>query len=107
MGRRQRRHDIHRRDGAPDQNQSEPGAALDILDTTDEPGKPALLTEFHEQVKRLPDNQQTIFELRYYGGLSQAQVAQVLVLHPKQVSRPWLAATGRLAQWLKAIHEPL
>jgi DNA-directed RNA polymerase specialized sigma24 family protein len=39
-------------------------------------------------------------------GFSQAEIAQMLGLQPKQVSRRWLAATGQLAQWLKAFREP-
>ena len=47
-----------------------------------------------------------MFELRYYGGFSQAEIARMLGLQPKQVSRRWLMATGQLAQWLKAFREP-
>jgi RNA polymerase sigma factor (sigma-70 family) len=64
-----------------------------------------MLTEFHQQVETLPVDLRTVFELRYYGGYTQAEIAQILSLHPKQVSRRWLAATGRLSRWLKGFAE--
>jgi len=106
MAMRQRRDDAHRRKGAPDEPAHPSLAGYDRADTTNEPARLAVLTEFHEQVETLPDDQRTVFELRYYGGFSQAEIAQVLGLHPKQVSRRWLAATGRLAHWLKGFTEP-
>jgi RNA polymerase sigma factor (sigma-70 family) len=106
MAKRQRRHEVHRLTGTYDLDQNVELSLVESPDTTNEPGKLALLTEFHEQVKKLPDDEQTVFELRYYGGFSQAEIAQMLGLQPKQVSRRWLAATGQLAQWLKAFREP-
>jgi RNA polymerase sigma factor (sigma-70 family) len=106
MAKRQRRHAVHRRVGTYDRDQSVELSLVESPDTTNEPGKLALLTEFHEQVKKLPDDEQTVFELRYYGGFSQAEIARMLGLQPKQVSRRWLAATGQLAQWFKAFREP-
>ena len=68
---------------------------------SNEPGRLAVLTEFHQQVEKLPDDQRMVFEMRYYAGFSQVEIAQILGLPPKQVSRLWLAATRRLALWLK------
>ena len=47
-----------------------------------------------------------VFDLPYFAEFSQAEIANLLDLHPKQVSRLWLAATGRLAQWLDGFEEP-
>ena len=41
----------------------------------------------------------------YFADLPQSEVARILDLHPKQVSRLWLAATGRLAQWLDGFED--
>jgi RNA polymerase sigma factor (sigma-70 family) len=99
MAHGQRRVDArHRR--APDGAEPEVLAAFEPSDTTHDPGRLALLTEFHEQVGKLPDEQRIVFDLHYYGGFSQAEIAQMLEVHRKQVSRLWLAATGRLAHWL-------
>jgi RNA polymerase sigma factor (sigma-70 family) len=106
MAKRQRRHEAHRHREAHDPGQPPDVAPAESPDTTNEPGKLALLTEFHEQVKKLPADQRTVFEMRYYGGFSQAEIAQMLERQPKQVSRQWLAATGRLAQWVRALDEP-
>jgi RNA polymerase sigma factor (sigma-70 family) len=103
MAQRQRRSDVRRArvpDGGMD---SDTPGAFDPADSTYEPGHLALLTEFHEQIEKLPEDQRRIFEMHYYGGFSQAEIAQVLGLHRKQVSRLWLAATGRLAQWLEGL----
>ena len=103
MASRQRRSDARRRAGPLDANEPEALAAFDQADTTYDPGRLAQLTEFHEQIEKLPDDQRTVFELHDYGGFAQAEIARMLKLHPKQVSRLWLAATGRLAQWLEGL----
>ena len=73
----------------------------DPSDRNAEPTRLAALSEFHRQVENLPDDERTVFELHYYGDFSQAEIAQILQIQPKQVSRLWLAATGRLASWLE------
>jgi RNA polymerase sigma factor (sigma-70 family) len=78
---------------------------IDPSDTTYEPKRLALLTEFHRQVEKLPDDERSVFELQYYGDFSQAEIAQIRQIHPKRVSRLWLAATERLAKWLKGLDE--
>jgi RNA polymerase sigma factor (sigma-70 family) len=102
IARRQRREDAHRYRPIAESGDSHNGApAFDRADTSNEPGRLAVLTEFHEQVEKLPDDERLVFELRYYGGFTQVEIAQIRGLPPKQVSRLWLAATRRLAQWLK------
>ena len=98
LARRQRRDDARRCNGRLDAGQSDAPAAFDPADTTQDPARLALLTEVHEQVATLPDDERTVFDLRYYGGYSQAEIAQLLGLHPRKVSRLWFAATARLAQ---------
>jgi DNA-directed RNA polymerase specialized sigma24 family protein len=71
-----------------------------IEDDTHEPSRLAVWTEFHGEVEKLPWEERLVFDLHYLGEFSQAEVAQLLSLHPKRVSRLWLAATGRLARWL-------
>jgi RNA polymerase sigma factor (sigma-70 family) len=100
MASRQRRDDLHRRAGPLDANDSAALAACDRADTTHDPARLAALTELHDQIEKLPAEQRTVFDLHYYGGYSQVDIAQMLKLNPKQVSRLWLAATGRLAMCL-------
>jgi RNA polymerase sigma factor (sigma-70 family) len=106
MARGQRRVDAHRRLGPLDAAEPEAMAAFDQADTSHDPGHLALLTEFHEQIEKLPDQQRAVFELHYYSDFSQAEIAQMLDVHRKQVSRLWLAATGRLAHWLDGSNAP-
>jgi RNA polymerase sigma factor (sigma-70 family) len=72
-----------------------------------EPGRLALLTEFHRQVEHLPIDQRTVFDLHYYTDLPQAEIARLLGLHPRKVSYLWVAATERLAEWLEGLDELL
>jgi RNA polymerase sigma factor (sigma-70 family) len=100
LARRQRRDDARRHEGPLDAEGSQVLAAFDRADTTNDPARLALLTELHSQVETLPDDERTVFDLRYYGGYSQAEIAQILGLHPRKVSRLWYAATTRLSGWL-------
>jgi RNA polymerase sigma factor (sigma-70 family) len=105
MADRQHRHDARLHEGRRDTSgalqSGEPG------DTTFEPARLALLTEFHRQVENLPDDQRAVFDLHYYTGFPQAEVARVLGIHPRKVSYLWVAATERLAEWLDGLDEML
>jgi RNA polymerase sigma factor (sigma-70 family) len=101
MARRQRREDAHRYRPPAESGDSNAQPAFEGADSSNEPGRLAVLTEFHQEVEKLPDDQRMVFELRYYAGFSQVEIAQIRGLPPKQVSRLWLAATRRLALWLK------
>lgn len=69
--------------------------------------KLAIWTELHNKVGRLPEAERTVFEMHYYLGLPQAEIAKVLDLHPRKVSYLWIAATESLAGELSAISPPL
>lgn len=74
-------------------------------DATDDPAQLAFWTEFHREVASLPDPERAVFDFHYYAEFSQAEIALLLNLHPKQVSRLWLSATGRLGRWLKGLED--
>jgi RNA polymerase sigma factor (sigma-70 family) len=69
-------------------------------DQTYDAGKLALWTEFHQRVGQLPDDQRSVFEMHYYLSLPQAEIADLLGLHPRKVSYLWIAATEKLADVL-------
>jgi RNA polymerase sigma factor (sigma-70 family) len=98
---RQRRHDLRRRDGPLDAGEPEALDVFDRPDTTNEPRRLAILTEFHCQVDKLPADERRVFELHYYLGLTQEETARLIEVHPRQVSRLWLKAAGRLAKWFR------
>ena len=60
----------------------------------------AIWTEFHSKVNELPDDERAIFDMHYYDGLTQAEIAGILRIPPKQVSRLWISATERLADFV-------
>jgi RNA polymerase sigma factor (sigma-70 family) len=78
-------------------------AGAEPADSTYEPGRLALLSEFHRQVENLPDDQRTVFDLHYYTDLPQGEVARILGMHPRKVSYLWVAATERLAESLDGL----
>lgn len=63
----------------------------------------ALWTEFHNKVGTLAEAERTVFELHYYLGLPQAEIAKSLNLHPRKVSYLWVAATEKLAEELAGL----
>jgi RNA polymerase sigma factor (sigma-70 family) len=64
---------------------------------THDPERLALWAEFHEKISGLPEEERAVFEMHYYLELPQAEIAHLLGLHPRKVSRLWVAATERLA----------
>ena len=65
-----------------------------------DPSHLAQWSEFHEKVRELPDNEREVVDLYWYQGLTQAETARVLGVNEKAVSRRWLSARLKLAQWL-------
>ena len=67
---------------------------------THDPVRLAQWTELHQQAASLPEAERVIFEMHYYLGLPQAEIARLLGLHPRKVSYLWVAAPDKLAQHL-------
>ena len=103
MADQQRRRDDRIRDGLLDAR-DEP-AVVEPADNSLDPGRLALLTEFHRQVENLPEDQRAVFDLHYYTDVPQAEIARLLGLHPRKVSYLWVAATEQLADWLDGLPE--
>src|SRR6516164_1642829 len=76
------------------------GRAPSAASSTYDPARLALWTEFHEKVGTLSEQERTVFEMHYYLELPQAEIAQVLELHPRKVSYLWIAATENLGEEL-------
>jgi RNA polymerase sigma factor (sigma-70 family) len=89
--------------GSAGAGDSAPAIGFEAGDITDDPALLAFWTEFHQEVANLPDTERLVFDFHYYAEFPQAEIAQLLGLHPKQVSRLWLAAAGRLAEWMDGL----
>ncbi len=105
MAGRQKRADDRMRE--PAGNKREFADNREPADESLDPGRLALLTEFHRQVENLPNDQRVVFDLHYYTDLPQVEIARLLGLHPRKVSYLWVAATERLAEWLDGLDELL
>jgi len=100
LARRQTREKARWQQGSPHGEESGVAAPFEVDDTTHDPARLAFWTDFHREVASLPAQERIVFDFHYFAEFPQAEIAQLLNLHPKQVSRLWLAATGRLAEWL-------
>jgi len=100
MARRQTRDDRFAPQGTPNAGRSDTATPYDVEESTHDPARLAFWTEFHREVESLPANQRIVFDFHYFAEFPQAEIARLMDLPPKQVSRLWLAATGQLAQRL-------
>lgn len=76
----------------------------DIRDKAGSSAGPSTLaewTEFHEKVQQLPDEEREIFDLIYYQGLAQSEVADLLGVVDRTVKRRWRSARLLLHVLLK------
>ena len=78
------------------------GCNPSAANTTYDPARLALWTEFHEKVATLSEQERAVFEMHYYLELPQAEIAKILELHPRKVSYLWIAATEKLGEGLGA-----
>lgn len=83
-----------------------PGSAgkVTLVDSHDATSIPdAEILSLHEALERLEqiDRRKTrVVELRYFGGLSQAEIAEVLGISVRTVARDWRVARLMLRRWL-------
>ena len=82
----------HDTDGPSDSSTGDGEKRPAVADGTNDPVNLAEWAEFHEQIERLPDDAREVFDLIWYGGLSQADAAEVLEVDPRTVRRRWRQA---------------
>jgi RNA polymerase sigma factor (sigma-70 family) len=80
-------------DGPGGQLQSQP-------DNSIEPDSLEAWTRFHEQIERLPENEQEVFGLIWYSGFRQKETAAQLGVTLDVVKKRWLSARLKLAKAL-------
>ncbi|HET6878818.1 MAG TPA: sigma-70 family RNA polymerase sigma factor [Pirellulales bacterium] len=76
------------------------GLVASKADTSGEPGSLVEWTEFHETVQRLPDDERKVFELHWYEGLEQKEVAAILGVTERTIKNRWRNAKLLLRQML-------
>ncbi|TWT35013.1 RNA polymerase sigma factor [Thalassoglobus neptunius] len=69
-----------------------------LADTHGEPQTLDQWGEFHESVDQLPDDARNVFEMIWYGGLEQKDVAEVLKVSVPTIQRRWYLAQHLLHQ---------
>ncbi len=105
MARRQAREDRLTPARSPRPDASDSRLPYDVADTTLEPSRLAFWTEIHREVGRLPEDQRAVFRFHYFAEIPQSEIARLLDLHPREVSRLWVKATMRLARRLSGLEE--
>lgn len=66
--------------------------AFDPATDSEEPTRMAAWTDFHAKVEGLPDEEREVFDLFWYQGLPQADIAQMLNVTERTVKRRWRSA---------------
>jgi RNA polymerase sigma factor (sigma-70 family) len=99
MADRQHRHQRRETTTAEDSTASD--RLAEASDQTYDPSRLALWSELHEKVATLPEPERAVFEMHYYLGIPQSEIALLLDLHPRRVSYLWVAATDKLARYLR------
>jgi RNA polymerase sigma-70 factor (ECF subfamily) len=85
---------------APDASDGMNAWEDEVSDLTHEPSQLASWTEFHNQVERLAREEREVFDLIYYLGLSQPEVASLLGISERTVRSRWRKARLDLMQKL-------
>lgn len=70
------------------------------IDGGDSPEDLAVWEKFHRKVEDLPPDEREVFEWVWYHGRSQAELAELLGVQPKEVSNRWLRARVKLKRWV-------
>jgi RNA polymerase sigma-70 factor (ECF subfamily) len=75
----------------------------EVAESTLDPGKLGVWTDFHRQVERLPDEEREVFELVWYQDLKQTEAADLLGVAPRTVMRRWHRACLKLHEAMQGI----
>lgn len=70
-------------------------------DSTQDPGRLAVWTEFHQRVESLPEEEREAFDCLWYQGLTHREAAALLGISEATMKRRWVAARRRLHALLK------
>jgi RNA polymerase sigma-70 factor (ECF subfamily) len=71
-----------------------------LAESTNEPCRLAMWTEFHERIEQLPDEERALFDLLWYQGLTQAEAGAVLGVSERTINTRWVKARRKLHKML-------
>jgi RNA polymerase sigma-70 factor (ECF subfamily) len=77
------------------------GQPCDPVDEREGPGELEAWTEFHEAAAALPEKVREVFQLIFYGGLSQLEAAAVVGVKERTIRSRWLEARLSIHQALE------
>lgn len=77
---------------------SNPGPLAFAPGRDDAPVDLAMCAEFHDWVRSLDDKDRELFEMKFYLGMSDSEVAEVLGKVERTVSRKWRELKGKVAE---------
>lgn len=81
---------------------SDPEAVTNVAaPRSSEPESLAQWAEFHESIDRLSDSEKQIFQLAWYGALTQKEIARLLEISVATVQRRWYSAQISLHQLME------
>ena len=81
---------------------SQSHVAFDPTQSTYDPGRLAMWSEFHQRVSELPNEYREAFDMLWYHGLSQIQVAKLLGVTERTVQRRWQQARLEVHKAMKS-----
>ena len=76
--------------------------AFDPAQSTYDPGRLAMWSEFHQRVSELPNESREAFDMLWYQGLSQVDVANLLGVTERTVQRRWQQARLEVHKAMKS-----
>ena len=76
------------------------GNILQSYDSPDQQMSPATQASIHEAIDRLPDELREVFDMTFYQGMTQEEIAGVLDLSTKTIKRRWRDARLALQELL-------
>ncbi len=90
----------HATPGEPTSTSNDDRPERETGDSTLDPARLAVWSEFHRLVERLDDEGREVFDLLWYQGLTRAEAAQVIGVSERTVHRRWVVARMRLGDAL-------
>jgi RNA polymerase sigma-70 factor (ECF subfamily) len=84
-----------------DDSNGTPAALSNKADSTMEPDRLAIWTEFHRRIDALPEEEREMFDVLWYQGLTQGEAATLLGISLATLKRRWQSARLRLHDMLQ------